>query len=398
MIKSMIKKKNCPICKEKTNFFFEKKKEPIDYFPKPKKIRLKFKNLRLNLCRNCDHIFQSTKPSQKTIDQFYSNNNQYGLKTNNYFINLREDKKIERIINVLKMHSLKDKKIIDIGGYNGYFLKKIKVKKKLKFLLDPDKVCLKNNFLYKENITNSYLDKNFSNKYESFFDIVVSRHVIEHVLDPNKFVNNLNKILKQDSILIVETPSIEKILEYSKTREICHQHINYFSKKSLKILFKNFFIIKSYIDSSGDHTFIMKKNFNKQIKNFNKNKPITKENKYFKCFLNNINLRKNYFQNFLFKNKSEKTWLYGASTSIYDLFIVYKINYNKIEGILDTDRKKKNVIFNLPKKLKIYHYDDLKNIRNDNIIVISNSFKQIKKYLKLKNHRGKIINFYSKFK
>jgi len=322
----MIKKKNCPICKKKTNFFFEKKKEQINYFSKPKKIRLKFKNLRLNLCRNCDHIFQATKPSQKIIDQFYSNNNQYGLKTNNYFINLREDKKIERITNMLKKHSLRNKKILDIGGYNGYFLKKIKVEKKFKFLLDPDKACLKNNFLYKKNITNSYFDKNFSDKYESFFDIVVSRHVIEHVLDPNKFVNNLNKILKQDSILIVETPSIEKILEYSKTREICHQHINYFSKKSLRILFKNFFIIKSYIDSSGDHTFIMKKNSNKQIKNYYKNEPITKDNKYFKNFLNNIILRKNYFQNFLFKNKSEKTWLYGASTSIYDLFILYKAN------------------------------------------------------------------------
>ena len=114
-MKVKAKKSDCPICKKKTIFFYEKKKEPIDYYPKNKKIRTRFKNLRLFFFKNCNHISQQPKPSKKLIDEFYLNSNQSELNTNIQIISLRENKKIQRIVNTLKNYSFKNKKILDLG-------------------------------------------------------------------------------------------------------------------------------------------------------------------------------------------------------------------------------------------------------------------------------------------
>ena len=174
--------------------------------------------------------------------------------------------------------------------------------------------------------------------------------MIEHVLDPVKFTNNLVNTLK-DSILVIETPSIERIIEFSK-QEKCVINI-LITLKILQILFKNFIIIKSYIDL-GRSYFNNEKNYHKQIKNHNINNQNTNESKNFKVFLKKIDLRKKYFNKFFLKNKSKKTWLYGASTSIYDLFNIYDFSNKKLEGILDTDRKNKKYALQFDNKINSF--------------------------------------------
>lgn len=77
---------------------------------------------------------------------------------------------------------------------------------------------------------------------ENSFDYIIASEIIEHVVDPAKFVENLMKVLKPGGLLLITTPYKEK-LEHS----LCvhcnnltprHAHIHSFDEKRLENLYK----------------------------------------------------------------------------------------------------------------------------------------------------------------
>src|SRR5690606_33120134 len=73
------------------------------------------------------------------------------------------------------------------------------------------------------------------------FDFIVASEIIEHVYDPEKFVENLFSVLKPGGKLIITTPYKEKI-QYSlcvhcnKPTPV-HAHLHSFDEKILKALY-----------------------------------------------------------------------------------------------------------------------------------------------------------------
>ena len=89
------------------------------------------------------------------------------------------------------------------------------------------------------------------------FDIVWVSHVLEHMISPDKFLNNINKNLKNDGILFIEVPNCENKLVLKTSIEKV-PHTFHFSMKSLRILLeKNGFNIKKsdYIILPGVGSF-----------------------------------------------------------------------------------------------------------------------------------------------
>jgi ubiquinone/menaquinone biosynthesis C-methylase UbiE len=48
-----------------------------------------------------------------------------------------------------------------------------------------------------------------ANYPDDYFDLVIFNHVIEHVLNPDKYLNEINRVLKKGGILYIGTPDIE---------------------------------------------------------------------------------------------------------------------------------------------------------------------------------------------
>jgi len=67
-------------------------------------------------------------------------------------------------------------------------------------------------------------------------DIVVSRHVIEHIPDPVGFLTGLRETLRPDwrGRLCLETPSLEWIVEHSAAHDFVYEHCNYFTGPALR--------------------------------------------------------------------------------------------------------------------------------------------------------------------
>ena len=198
-------------------------------------------------------LFSASLPNDKMIDKFYTDedsdiSNYTSLIKNPSIGSLKEKEKIDFIINSVKKY-FKTKKsinIAEVGGFDGYALYKLskifKVKKKL--LIEPNK--LGSNIAKSKGITvnNSYLDENLVNRYKGNFDLVICKHVIEHVKDYKKFSSNLTRILSSNGILIIETPDLNMIFKKGLTRVFILQHLNYFSIISLKKIFEKLSILK----------------------------------------------------------------------------------------------------------------------------------------------------------
>lgn len=65
------------------------------------------------------------------------------------------------------------------------------------------------------------------------FDIVIIRHVLEHISDLDGIMTSLDRILSEKSALIIEVPYLPTILEKRRIDNISYPHINYFSTRSL---------------------------------------------------------------------------------------------------------------------------------------------------------------------
>lgn len=71
---------------------------------------------------------------------------------------------------------------------------------------------------------------------DSTIDLLVMRHLIEHIAEPSLILQDCRAALKPGGRLLIETPRVEHTLENKVIGNFYHQHLHYFSHDSLKIL------------------------------------------------------------------------------------------------------------------------------------------------------------------
>lgn len=67
-------------------------------------------------------------------------------------------------------------------------------------------------------------------------DIIVLRHVLEHIQKPHLFLDSLRKIFSRGKIYI-EVPDFDWIINNQAYFDVTYEHVNYFSRKALQELF-----------------------------------------------------------------------------------------------------------------------------------------------------------------
>jgi len=69
-------------------------------------------------------------------------------------------------------------------------------------------------------------------------DVVHGNNVLAHVADTNGFVRGISALLKDDGVAVIEVPYVKDLIDHCEFDTIYHEHLCYFSVRSLDHLFR----------------------------------------------------------------------------------------------------------------------------------------------------------------
>lgn len=193
-------------------------------------------------CKNCGFTFADEIPAPADFDNYYATMSKYEF---NYQGGQVADEYIDyfrKIFNFLSPY-FKDKeaKILDIGCSTGGLLSVFKSNGYLNILgIDPAPACLKiANELYGIPVVVNTID-NFNSTEK--FDLIILSAVLEHLADFEYSMQKIRALLNEFGLLFIAVPDAEKFSLYISApfQQFSTEHINYFSRYSLKNLLSRF--------------------------------------------------------------------------------------------------------------------------------------------------------------
>ena len=145
--------------------------------------------------------------------------------------------------------------------------------------------------------------------------------------DPNKFIKDAADSLDDNGIFVAQLMSFKSMIDKNDLGNICHEHIEFYSFKSIKYLFETngleIFKIATNDINGGSHRFYCRKYRNGSIKLPNENIL-----KMMKDFVYRVKENRKITLNFINKQikKNKKIFLYGASTKGNTVLQYYGLN------------------------------------------------------------------------
>ena len=246
--------------------------------------------------------------------------------------------------------------VLEIGGLHGTLAKKCKSFVDIDWtIIDPNASSMLSE--YNINAIKGFFDENFVP--DKNYKMIVHSHLLEHVYDINKFLKNIQNILKQSSgKMIFSIPNMEVMLKRNYTNCLNFEHTYYLSEDLTEYYLNkyNFKVIeKEYF--KDDHSIFYYVESNKEIvipKNIN----FYEKNKQLFLTYINANLEEIKKINNYISNHNGNIYLFGGH--VFSQYIIsYGLNTKNIKCILDNDINKQkhrlygtDLIVESPKILK----------------------------------------------
>jgi len=190
-------------------------------------------DMALAVCDACGFIFnRAFDPAKPMYGEDYENTQGCSPSFNEYMNELVREMIVER--------NVRDCHVVEVGCGNGLFLRKLVSYEGAGNRgsgFDPS---------YRGNESEFDGRLRFSTRYYDFesaevpADVVVCRHVIEHVPRPLGLLHNIKKALvrARGARIFFETPCVEWILRNQVIWDFFYEHCSYFSKNSLTTAFE----------------------------------------------------------------------------------------------------------------------------------------------------------------
>jgi len=210
-----------------------------DFFPKKAQISQMERRYPLSvlLCRECGHAMNSYVVSgeERYQENDYSFNSNHSKISIEHFANFASD--VAKVTNMKKGDL-----VVDIGSNVGTLLSSFKDLGAEVLGVDPASNIAA---IAEENgipTINDFFNANVSSQIlrKGKAKIVTSVNCFNHVENPDDFMRNVVSILSQDSVFVIESPHFLQILKRKQFDTVYHEHISYFSVKSLTAYVKDF--------------------------------------------------------------------------------------------------------------------------------------------------------------
>jgi len=203
-------------------------------------------NYQINSCNKCGHGYVANSISNEFLMDFYgSTRKDTTFEEDLLKQDFPSDKSdASKYINLLKNHNKNIKEYLEVGcgwGYaseqafkEGWNISAIE-------LSDNCVLSLKERTSSKNDIQKIGFEE-FMPKYKNqLYDAILMSHVLEHSIEPMEWLRKANSMLTKNGILLVVVPQFKGFYRLLGLRDpmVCPpEHLNFFTKKSLKIALK----------------------------------------------------------------------------------------------------------------------------------------------------------------
>ena len=376
-----MKIKICRSCKSKklSKVFSLGKQTLTGIFPPSKNAKITKGNLSLILCNQCKLL---------QLENNFNPNEMYG-ENYGYMSSLNKSMMTHlklKALNFQKKYNLKSgQNILDIGSNDGTFLSYFNKNFNL-FGCDP--TIKKFSRYYRKDIKqmpNFFSGDLFKDKK---FNLVTSISMFYDLPDPSKFAKEINSILDKNGVWHIELSYMPMMLKNISYDTICHEHLEYYSLKSLKYLLdkaglKIISLAFNQINGGSIELDVAKKKSKfKEIKQLiswvlesekrNRYNEISKQKDFFKQCINHKFLLKKLL--ITLKKQNKKVYGYGASTKGNVILQFSKIDSSLIKYIGEVNKFKFNK-YTPGSKIKIISEKQLKKFKPDYLLVLPWHFK-----------------------
>ncbi len=173
--------------------------------------------------------------------------------------------------------------------------------------------------------------------------------------DPNQFIADSAKALTEDGVFIAQLMCLKNMLDSNDVGNICHEHLEYYSFKSLEYLFnKNgleIFDVEINKINGGSYRVYAKKfgsisksdhSALKRIEDVRKSEKDLENKSVHHEFFDRLEENKRKCVDFIRKEVSngKKVWVYGASTKGNVILQYYGLDYTLIEAAAERSQSK----------------------------------------------------------
>ena len=242
------------------------------------------------------------------------------------------------------------KSIMEIGSNDGVFLKNFN--KKSVIAVEPCKNLAritKKLFKTYDEFWNLKLSNKLLKEKKGEIDLIFSANTISHIPNLEETFKGISKILSINGVLVIEDPSLLKVLLNNSYDQFYDEHVYVFSSLSMKNIVKKFglrlFDIEHLSTHGGSNRYYVCKEdgkyksssrLKKALKDEISNK-LHKIESYFK-FSKRVNLSRKKLFNLMkrLKKKKKKIISYGATYKSTTVFNYCKINSKIIDYVTDT--------------------------------------------------------------
>tara|TARA_B100000686_G_scaffold284345_1_gene307842 strand:- start:1610 stop:2833 length:1224 start_codon:yes stop_codon:yes gene_type:complete len=393
--------KHCLLCKNKNiKEIFSLGNLFVSNFVKKKNVNKGIKApLNLLYCNNCSLIQLShIAPQEIMYKRFYWYRS--GV-TKTMHLGLKSIFKDS--LKYIKMNT--NDVVLDIGANDGTLLNYYRKKKFITIGCEParnlqrflKKNCnfIINDFWSKKNLS-KILTKNNLKKPK----IITAIGMFYDLEEPNVFIKDAADSLDENGIFIAQLMCLKTMIEKNDVGNICHEHIEFYSLKSIKYLFEKngleIFKIEENDINGGSYRIYCRRFRYGSIKLPNENVL-----KLMKGFVNRVKKNRQLIVKFINKkiNENKKIYLYGASTKGNTVLQYYGLNNKMIPYAAERSPEKWGR-YTIGSGIKIISEKKARDLKPDYFFVtpwgfIKEFIKREKKWMK---NGGSFILPFPKFK
>ena len=305
-----------------------------------------------DLCNSCGHVQTKyeTNPLARYSQIEYSYTSSNSAFSRDHWEKYAEDISIE-------LNIKKDSFVVEIGSNDGYLSEQF-LKKGNKVLgVDPSPymadLAKQRNVPTIVGLFGTKHVQEILDKYGKA-DLIVANNVFNHADNPLDFTKAAANVLKENGSFVFEQPYWMDTLKSGKFDQIYHEHVNYFTVKSVAMLLeKSGMRIKSakIVNYHGGSLCIIaqKKEFLKEH-SLEANEMIKQEQEYgafdvrkYNEFMNNLNMQRSKFLQRVHKIKQEGVPIIavGAAAKGNTFLNFYKLDGTLIDYVTDASPHKK---------------------------------------------------------